>query len=57
MLRSADGLCGYELQGLDGRPGKVDDLYFYDSNWRVLYLVADTGGRLSGRRTLLSPSR
>jgi sporulation protein YlmC with PRC-barrel domain len=55
MLRSADGLRGYELQGLDGSAGKVDDLYFDDSTWRIRYLVANTGGWLSGRRVLLSP--
>jgi hypothetical protein len=55
MLRSADGLCGYELTGLDGSAGKVDDLYFDDSSWRIRYLVANTGGWLSGKRVLLSP--
>lgn len=56
MLRSADGLCGYELTGLDGSAGKVDDLYFDDSSWRIRYLVANTGGWLVGKaRTSVSP--
>ena len=55
MLRSADGLRGSSLQAIDGEIGKVDDLYFDDSGWRVRYLVANTGSWLSGRRVLLSP--
>lgn len=36
--------------------GKVRDLYFDDVHWDVRYLVADTGGWLTGRQVLLSPA-
>jgi uncharacterized protein YrrD len=35
--------------------GAVKEFYFDDKHWTVRYLVADTGGWLSGRQVLLSP--
>ena len=35
---------------MDGLIGKVDDFYFDDEDWRIRYLVVDTGKWLSGRR-------
>jgi len=34
--------------------GKVYEFYFDDESWTIRYLVADTGGWLSGRRVLIS---
>jgi len=55
MLHKAKTLAGYTFNGRDGDVGRVDEFYFDDQRWVVRYLIADTGGWLSGRRVLLSP--
>lgn len=55
MLQSAEELRGGRLQAIDGEIGPLVDLYFDDFEWKVRYLVANTGGWLSGRHILLSP--
>jgi uncharacterized protein YrrD len=55
MLDTAKSLKGYRLQGKDGSLGKVEEFYFDDKHWAVRYLVADTGGWLSGRQVLIAP--
>jgi hypothetical protein len=55
MLIKAKTLAGYKLKGLDGEIGKVKEFYFDDRYWAVRYLVADTGGWLTGRQVLISP--
>jgi hypothetical protein len=55
MLRSVKQLYGDKLGALDGEIGHVKDFYFDDKNWAVRYVVADTGGWLTGRQVLLSP--
>ena len=55
MLVNAKSLTGYKLQSLDGEIGKVREFYFDDRFWAVRYLVADTGGWLTGRQVLISP--
>jgi hypothetical protein len=55
MLRQAKDLSSYKLDARDGEIGKVKEFYFDDRSWTVRYLVADTGGWLSGRTVLISP--
>jgi sporulation protein YlmC with PRC-barrel domain len=55
MLIKAKTLTSYKLQSLDGEIGKVKEFYFDDRYWVVRYLVADTGGWLTGRQVLISP--
>ncbi len=55
MLRQAKELKDYKLGAADGDIGKVKDFYFDDQLWTVRYLIADTGGWLSGRLVLISP--
>jgi hypothetical protein len=55
MLRKAKDLSGYKLGARDGDIGKVKEFYFDDQSWTVRYLVADTGGWLSGQQVLISP--
>ncbi len=55
MLRSVKGLKDFALRAKDGDLGKVREFYFDDNHWTVRYLVADTGGWLTGRLVLLSP--
>ena len=55
MIRSLKDLYGHTILAKDGEIGKVHDFYFDDKHWTVRYLVADTGGWLTGRLVLLSP--
>jgi len=55
MLRKAKDLRGYTLGARDGEIGRVKEFFFDDQSWTVRYLVADTGGWLSGREVLISP--
>ena len=55
MLQKAKDLSGYKLDARDGEIGKVREFYFNDQSWTVRYLIADTGGWLSGRIVLISP--
>ncbi len=55
MLRKAKDLSGYKLDARDGEIGEVKEFYFDDQRWTVRYLIADTGGWLSGRTVLISP--
>ncbi|MDI1310878.1 PRC-barrel domain-containing protein [Prosthecobacter sp.] len=55
MKQELEHLYGLKLSAIDDEIGKVKDFYFDDQNWQIRYLVADTGGWLSGRQVLLSP--
>jgi uncharacterized protein YrrD len=54
-LQSMDDITGYSIEARDGGIGRVDDILIDDKNWRVQYLVVDTGGFLPGRKILLAP--
>jgi len=54
MLRSLKELIGYELLAKDGLMGKTHDFLFSDEDWRVHYLVVDTGPWVLGRKVLIS---
>ncbi len=56
MLRSVKDLKGYTMRATDGEIGKVKEFLFDDQAWTVRYMVADTGGWLTGRRVLISPN-
>lgn len=56
MLLVVSALKGLALEATDGRIGTVRDVLFDDRSWKVRWLVADTGGWLSGRRVLIHPS-
>ena len=55
MLRSVNSLRGCTLLATDGDIGEIAEFYFDDENWTIRYLVADTGGWLTGRKVLISP--
>lgn len=56
MLASANDVIGYSIETTDGPVGTVADFYFDDEHWTIRYLVADTGGWLTGRKVLISPA-
>lgn len=53
-LRSMREVIGYAIDASDGKIGDVDDFIVEDEDWKVRYLVVDTGALLPGRRVLLS---
>lgn len=56
MLRYHIDLKGLKIRTADGDVGHIDDCYFDDSLWAIRYLIADTGGWLSGRQVLIAPA-
>lgn len=55
MLRNAKTLTGYKLGSIDGEIGHVEEFFFDDKYWTIRYLVANTGGWITGRQVLISP--
>lgn len=55
MLRSISSIHGFTIRATDGEIGSVDDFLFDDEQWVIRYLVANTGGWLTGRLVLVSP--
>src|SRR5690606_32374796 len=55
MLRTAKQLAGLKMRATDGEIGRINEFLFDDEHWTVRYLVAETGGWLTGRRVLISP--
>jgi sporulation protein YlmC with PRC-barrel domain len=55
-LRLARGVLGYVLQARDGEIGTVDDFIVDEQTYRIGYIVVDTGGWLSSRKVLVSPT-
>jgi len=55
MLTKAKKIQGFTLRGTDEEVGSVKEFLFDDKFWTVRYLVANTGGWLSGRQVLISP--
>jgi hypothetical protein len=49
-------LRGCTLAASDGEIGSVREFYFTDEQWKVRYLVVDTGSWLGGRRVLVVPA-
>jgi hypothetical protein len=55
MLRSTKDLRGFTLRATNGEIGSVDEFLFDDEQWTIRYMVANTGGWLTGRLVLISP--
>jgi hypothetical protein len=55
MLRDLKTLRGFAMKASDGEIGSVRDVYFDDFDWKVRYLVVDTGSWLTGRTVLIVP--
>lgn len=55
-LRSTREMIGFTIQARDGDIGRVDDFIVDDRNWRILYMIVDTGSWLPGKKVVVSPS-
>ena len=56
MLFALNGLIGCPVAAADGDVGSVKDFLFDDQNWKVRWMVVDTGHWLPGRKVLIHPS-
>ena len=56
MLVALNGLFGCPVAATDGGVGTVKDFLFDDRNWKVRWMVVDTGYWLPGRKVLIHPS-
>ena len=54
MKRSLKSLTSLSLAGIDGRIGKVKDLYIDDQSWIIRYWIVDTGDWFPGKKVLIS---
>ncbi len=55
MHRNLNSLIGNPVEAMDGEMGKVEEFYFDDQAWIIVYLIVKTGNWLSGRKVLISP--
>ena len=56
MILVGSALKGFAIEASDGKIGTVCDFLFDDRTWKIRWMVVDTGGWLTGRKTLLHPS-
>jgi uncharacterized protein YrrD len=54
-LRGTRAVTGYSLHASDGPIGHVEDFILDDGKWNMVFLVADAGIWLPGRKVLISP--
>jgi len=54
MITSLKKMIDLKIKAKDGEIGKATDFYFDDVGWNIRYLVAETGGLLTGREVLIS---
>lgn len=53
-LRSTGNVTGYKIHTTDGEIGKVVDYIIDDTNWKINYLVVESGSWLDSRKVLLA---
>jgi sporulation protein YlmC with PRC-barrel domain len=56
MLHKAQEFSGFSIEATDGKIGVVSDFLFDDTNWKLRWLVIESGSWLDDRRVLVHPS-
>jgi uncharacterized protein YrrD len=54
-LRSTVNVSGYHIKATDGEIGDVEDFIIDDSNWKIDFILVDTGNWFPGKKVLISP--
>jgi len=54
-LRSTAKVTGYCIMAIDGEIGNIEDFIFEDTNWKIEYLIVDTGKWLLRKKVLILP--
>ncbi|MFP4416268.1 MAG: PRC-barrel domain-containing protein [Fibrobacterota bacterium] len=55
MAQSLRKIIGFTLEAIDGKAGKVQDVYFDDVYWQIHYLIIQTGGILEMKQVIIPP--
>ena len=55
QFRRVRDIAALTLSAIDGQMGSISELYFDDQNWKIRYLIINTGGWLTGRNVLIAP--
>jgi hypothetical protein len=55
-LHSTREVLGYHIEARDGGIGRIEDFIIEDENWHIMYMVANTGGFLTGHNVIIAPS-
>jgi len=56
-LRSLIGVVGYSLRTTDGEVGHIEDFITETEDWRLRFMIVDTGRWWPGRKVMLSTER
>jgi uncharacterized protein YrrD len=54
-LRSTKKVTGYSIKAADGEIGNVEDFIIDDSNWKIDFMIVDTGNWFPGKKVIISP--
>lgn len=54
-LRSTKKVTGYSVKATDGEIGNVEDFIIDDRNWKLDFVIVDTGKWLTGKKVTISP--
>ena len=54
-LRSAREIHGYRIDGIDGEAGKIGDFIVDDDEWKIHFIVVETGDWNDGRTIVIAP--
>lgn len=54
-LRSTKKVTGYRIMATDGEIGNVEDFIIEVSNWKLDFMIVDTGHWFPGKKVLISP--
>jgi hypothetical protein len=52
-LRSFKEIQGYQIDGLDGIVGHIDDIIIEEEDWRICYAIVETGSWFSSKKILI----
>ncbi|WP_296623635.1 PRC-barrel domain-containing protein [Marivirga sp.] len=55
QLRSTYKVSGYSITASNGKIGDVQGFLMDDLNWKIIFILVDTGHWLPGKKVLLSP--
>jgi sporulation protein YlmC with PRC-barrel domain len=54
-LRSTKNVTGYSVNATDGEIGNVEDFIIDDRNWKLDFVIVDTGKWFPGKKVIISP--
>jgi uncharacterized protein YrrD len=54
-LRSTKKVTGYSVIAADGEIGNIEDFIIDDSNWKLDFVIVDTGRWFPGKKVIISP--